>query len=87
MAAIDEDGELNRARPSVIHERIECRSDRASRVKNVINEHNVLAFDIEGNIRAMHFGVHARRQIIAVERNIQHADGYLGIFNLMDPIG
>src|SRR5947209_8366997 len=88
LAAVNEDGELDAARPAEVNQLVERRADGAPRVEHVVNEEDVSAFDINGQVRAVDDGVRADgREVVAVERDVHDADGRALAFEVGDLVG
>ena len=87
MAAIDQYRELDAIGPAVIHEGIHCRTDGASGVEHVVNEHDRLALGHEGNVRSVDHRCEEVLDVIAVEADVEPADGYLHTLDLLDAFG
>jgi hypothetical protein len=74
VAAIDEDGEPDRARPSVVDERVHGRTDRPTGEQDVIDEHDDLLVDREIQRRLVDDRrVSDARQVVAIERDVERA--------------
>jgi hypothetical protein len=77
-ASVEKDREPDSARPSIIEQTMDCRSNRTARVKNVIDQDDVSRFDFERNRARADFRIRQRRgRIIAVKRNVNRTYRYL----------
>src|ERR1700761_945351 len=75
MTAIDEDQQTHGTRTAMIEERVQRGADGAARVEHVIQKNNITALDVEADLTLCHFrATAARRQVIPVERDVEHAD-------------
>src|SRR4051812_32608546 len=76
VATVDEDGETDRLRPAEVDERVHRGPDRPAGVENVVDEDDRRAVQIEGQVRALHDRLlRNERQVVAVERDVEGADG------------
>src|SRR5262249_58271307 len=75
VRSVDEDRELHGLRPAEIDDGVERRADRPSREEHVVDEDDGLALDGERNLRAAHHGDPAHAEVVAVERDVERADG------------
>ena len=86
MTAIDKDGELHSARPPDIDQGIHRCARRAARVEHVVDEHDRTIVDIGdaiGNKRARL----SQSDVVAVEPDVDRAEGNLDAFDLGDAFG
>ena len=75
MAAVDQDGELDRAGPAEVAQGVERRPDRAAGVEDVVDEHDQAAVDAGvGQHRGLQRADTAQAQIVAIERDVDGAD-------------
>ncbi len=80
VAAIHQDGELNHRWPAEIHQSGEGGADGAACGKNVVDQDDAAAFDIEGNTCGADFWL-VGAEIVAEERDVEHAAGHGRAFN------
>lgn len=74
VSAVDEDDELNSARPPEFNERIEGRANRSPRVQHVVDEQDSLIVDRERDLGAPNHRLRAHgvtHEIVAVERDVE----------------
>ena len=75
MAAVDEDGELDSLRTAHVDEGVKRGTNRTTRVEDVIDEDDMLARDVDGELGLVDDGLIGERgEIIAVERDVEDAD-------------
>ena len=75
VAAVDEDGELDRAGPAEVAQRVERRAHRAAGVEDVVDEHDEPVVDAGvGQHRGLQRADAAQPQVVAVERDVDGAD-------------
>ena len=92
VTTVHEDGESDRARASVIDERIHRRADGAAGEEDVVDEDDNAVVDGERDLRLTHHRrVADARQVVAVERDIDRAerkiDAFVRAYGLTDPRG
>src|SRR6266481_3822692 len=78
VAAVDQHAQLNPAGTPVGEKGIECCADGPAREQYVVHQDDVLAFNIQPDLRFLDHGAGAERgKVIAVEGNVQsaHANG------------
>lgn len=84
-AAVDQHGKLHFLRAAKIHQLIECGSDRAARIKDVVNEYDLLAVNVVVKFGAVHNGVGSDgRKVVAVKRDIEDPVKRLDILKAFD---
>ena len=75
MAAVDQGEQLDARRTAEAHHGVKRRPRRAAGVDDVVDQHDRLARDGEGNVGAVeHRRVRGRTQIVAVERDVKLTD-------------
>ncbi len=85
MSAINEHTQLNLSRPALGKKSIHRRSRRTAGKQNIIYQNNVLIFDRKTNLFFQHHGLRAqRREVIAIEGNIQRTHRNLRVLNACD---
>ena len=84
MAAVDEHGQLNRRGATDVHQRVERRANRAAGIENVVDEHDGLSVDVEGNIRGMNFGGQVGHEVIAIKADVEFSKGNLHPLDALD---
>jgi len=85
VAPVDEDGELNRRRPAQVDELIERGADCPARIEDVVDQDHVLVIQIEDDIRPFELGLlEFTEEIIAVQRDVEGADGECDPLDLLD---
>ncbi|MCY1176158.1 hypothetical protein D9M73_164200 [compost metagenome] len=63
-------------RAAVVEQFVERRADGTTAHQHVIHQHQVLAFDLERQVRGTHLGVQAiLAEVVAVEGHVQGAEG------------
>ena len=88
MAAVDEDGEADDARPAEVHEGVHGGADRAAREQHVVDEDHDAALHGEADLGAAHLrllGLEA--EVVAVERDVEGAHGRLRRLDRLDLLG
>ena len=88
VAAVDEHGQPHGARAAEVGQGVEGGPDGAAGVQHVVDEHDDLVVDAARRDR----GVHRRpgglvAQVVAVHRDVEAPDGYLGALDLTDQVG
>src|SRR5271157_3132607 len=82
MAAVDEHAKLNAARTPMIEQRIERRARGPAGIENVVHQDDVLVLDLELHRARPHFRpMTDRREIVAVERDVQRAHRHFGFLD------
>ena len=66
MPTVDEHGELDACGTADVHEGVERRADGAAGEQDVVDEHDGLAVDVEGDLGRVDLGAEIRREIVAV---------------------
>jgi hypothetical protein len=85
VAAIHEDGELDRPRTPQVDEPVEGRPDRPAREEHVIDENHDLSFDLERDLRPPQHRVFPDViEIVAVQVDVQNPDRDGSSFDLAD---
>ncbi len=76
VAAVDEHGELDAARASVIEEGVEGGTNGAAGVEDVVDQDDVLVLDVELHGAGADLGAMADGgEVVAVESDVEGADG------------
>src|SRR5258708_22920718 len=88
MAAVDQHEQLYAARASVEEERVHGGANGPAGEEYVVYEDDFLVADGETDIRSLHhrFGAESGK-IVAIERDVERANGYGGFFALPDDLG
>ena len=90
MAAVDQHGQLHAGRAADVHQRVERGADGAAGEQHVVDEHDRHAVDIERDLGGMYFGAEIRSEIVAVQADVQPAQGDLhpldGLDALREPL-
>ena len=88
VAAVDQDRELHGAGPAEVGQRVERGPDGAAGEEHVVDEDHPAAVDAAGRQlgRAERAGG-AQPQVVAVEGDVERADGHLDVFEGADPLG
>jgi hypothetical protein len=87
VAAIDEDRESDRLRPPEVDESVHCGPDRASRVEDVVDQDHRPPVEVEREVRSLHHGLLGNdRQVVAIEGDVEGADGQVDRLVLADRI-
>ena len=85
MAAVDQGKELDARRTAELHHGVERCARGAAGVDHIVDQHDGLARNGEGNVRPVEYRrVRDRGQIIAVERDVQLADRQLHAVDLLN---
>ena len=85
VAAVDEDREADRLGPPEVDQRVHRRPDRAARVQDVVDEDDRAAVEVERDLGALDDRLLGdERQVVAVEGDVERADGELGALVLED---
>ena len=87
MAAIDEDGEPDRPRPPELAQRVHRGAHRAAGVQHVVDEHDGGVVDLERHVRALDERRVAEPRVVAVELDVERADGDVRALVLRDRRG
>src|SRR5579885_3359476 len=88
VASVHQDRELDLGRPAEVDQPVHRRAGRPAREEHVVHQHDGQARDVEGDRRLPeHRLLLAERQVVAVERDVQLADGHLRLLDLLDPLG
>src|ERR1035438_3626929 len=87
VAAVNQDGKLHAARPSVIEESVKRSADGAARVKYIIAENHVASLHIEPDGAGSDHGTNVRRrQIVAVKLDVECARIHRPLLNAGDEL-
>ena len=82
VTAIYEDSELNRPGTSEIDDGVQRRPDSSPGVKDIINQHNHLIYEIEQDFGFLNQRlVELDLEIVAVEGDVDYADRHVGVTN------
>ena len=85
MSAVHQHRQLDRPRPSEINERIQSGTDGPAGVEHVVDEDDVLAIDVEEDLRGLQLRLFKlAQQIIPVQRDIEKANLQLDTLRLLD---
>src|SRR3989344_2326757 len=85
---LDETGEHDGGRPAVIEDFIERGANGPPGVQHVIHQNQVTFLDVDRKLRSPDLGVHADTgEVVAVERNVERAQRFLEVEQLMQPLG
>ena len=85
VAAVDEDREPDRLRPTEVDERVHRGADRPARVQDVVDEDDRPAVDVERQLRALDDRLLGdQREVVAVEGDVERADRDLDALVLGD---
>src|SRR5262249_49438853 len=85
MAPVDEHGQADRLRPPEVDQRVHRRPDRATGVEDVVDEDDGGSIEGERQIRALHARLAGHeREVVAVEGDVERADGDRGHLVLRD---
>ena len=74
MPAVDEHGELDARGTPDVHQGVKRRADGAAGEQDVVDEHDGLAVDVERDLGRVDLGAEIRREIIAVQADVQPAE-------------
>src|SRR5215212_8230201 len=83
VTPVDQDRQPNGGGPPELEKRVHRGARRPSRVENIVHEDDGLAGHLERHAAAPHLRVHFF-QVVAMERNIQGADGEIQTLELAD---
>jgi hypothetical protein len=71
VAAVDERGQLDAARPAVVEERLDCGAGRAAREEDVVDEHHRAGAEVEVQVRGVDDGrLGPLADVVAVEGDV-----------------
>ena len=87
VPAVDEDDQLNLARPAEIDQRVERRANRPAGVEHVVHQEDALVVDRERNLRLADERLRTdgrAHQIVAVQRDVEGAGRHLVARNVLD---
>ncbi len=85
VAAIDDHRQADRRRPAVVGQGIEGSAHRPPGEQHVVDEHHRAAADLRHGVGALDDGgVGQRRQVVAVEGDVERADWQAHPFVLLD---
>ncbi|HEY6893720.1 MAG TPA: hypothetical protein VI258_06115 [Rhodanobacteraceae bacterium] len=88
MAAIDEHREHDCARAAEIDERVERRANGAAGVEHVVDEHHDFVVDRLGKLRRLDHRLRRdRRQVVAIQRDVEDSERNRVPFHLLDLFG
>ena len=77
VAAVDQYRQLNGQRAPEIGERVHGRANGAPGVQHVVHQHHVPGVERAGNMRRLHRPALAGLEVVAVEGDVDGADGYV----------
>jgi hypothetical protein len=84
MAAVGQHGELHARRAAVVEQRVDRGADGAPRVEHVVDEHDRVVLERERQVARADLGGVARRDVVAVERDVELPGGNLGLEQVGD---
>ena len=85
VAAVDEHRETDRARPSVVDERVHCRADRPAGEQHIVDEDDDAVVDRKRDLRRAHDrGISDAGQVVAVQRDVDGTERQLDPFVVLD---
>ena len=85
MAAIDQYRELDRARASAVHQRVQRGAGRAPREEHVVDKDDGKPRDTERNVRTVQNGVFGQHgEVVSVKSDVQNPDRHLDPFDFLD---
>jgi hypothetical protein len=87
VSAVDQDRELDRARPPVVHDRVHRGADGAPGEQHVVDEHDVLPSTSKGMSVRCTSGREPGGDVVAVEGDVERADGHLRALDALDALG
>ena len=84
-AAVDQHGQRDARRPAEVGELVERGADRASGVEHVVDDHDVLAVDVDRDLRLPDDRTRSDRlQVVAIERDVERALWHVGLLAFDD---
>src|SRR5579859_7164306 len=86
MPAVDQADELNGPRTAEIDQRVEGGADGAAGVQDVVDQHDGLVGDIDGDRRRAQRARGALMHVVAVQRDVQFAQRYLNALEFADTL-
>ena len=87
MAAVDQDGELDSSGAPDASQRVERRFDRASRVQNIVDQHDGPTIDAgDWNQRFLGGAQRLAGQVVAEHRRVDDGEVGVGAGDLADPV-
>ena len=87
MTAVNENCQLDSARTAQVHNGVQSGADGATRVQDVVHQHDALAVDAEGNVGSVDRGSEIGRIVIAIEADVQAAERNVDTLDLLDRLG
>ena len=84
VPSVNEDCKLHAGGAAEIAQRIERRADGAAGEQNIVDKHDGQSVDVEANVGRVNLGGKMRREIIAIEADVERAERYVGAFDLLD---
>ena len=85
VTAVHHHRELDAGGATEVHERIECGTDGAAGEEDIVNEDDLLPSDVIEDVRGLQLRLlQTTAEVIAIERDIETADGNGGVFHLRD---
>ena len=84
VPSVDEDCKLHAGGATEIAQRIERRADGAAGEQDVVDKHDGQSVDIEADVGRVDLGGKMRREIIAIEADVERAKRYIGALDLLD---
>ena len=85
MAAVDQHQQLHACGASAFEQSVERRADRTTGVEHVVHQNDVFAGDvIRDGGRIGDRALPDRREVVAVEIDVEFADGDLAAFQILD---
>ena len=87
-AAVDQHRQPDRGRAAIVEQFVHRRAHRAPAVQHVVDQQDVAAFQIERQVGRLHLRVQAdARKIVAVERDVEHAERQGAVQQRMQALG
>ena len=71
MAAVNEDGELDAAGATQVHDGVEGGADGAAGVENIVHEHDALGIQVERDVRGVDRRSEVGEVVVAVEADVE----------------
>ena len=84
VPSVDEDCKLHAGGATEIAQRIERRADGAAGEQDVVDKHDGQSVDVEANVGRVNLRGKMRREIIAIEADVERAERYVSSLDLLD---
>src|SRR6266511_1338133 len=87
-AAVDQHGELDRVRSSIVEQLVDRRADRTAGIEHIVDQYDAAAGNLEGQRRRRELGTQPLlRVVVAIERHVDVTDRMLAIQHIGKALG